>query len=114
MIKKYTLYLIDPKTGKTLNSDGQFLIRGDDFGYNNIFNNIEDAKLEKNNILKKVVWASVMIYEERRNKYSYYSNREIELQYLDEHIKFNNYFLLPWYKKILIKKPTFKYYSHKK
>lgn len=66
--EKYTLYLIEPKTGKKLNSDARFWKSSDSLGYKDTFNKFEDAEIEKNTLLEKVVWAAVMIYEKCKKR----------------------------------------------
>jgi hypothetical protein len=105
----YRLHLVEPTTGKVLNSNGEYFDSRQVLDYTNTYKNLEEAIISKDELLRKVVWACVQIYDESTGEEKFYSNKEIEQQYIKEKQVLNEYLVLPWYKKLFVKKPLLKY-----
>ena len=105
----FKLYLIDPATGKILSSNGVLCCNDQELGYRCSFEFQDDALKEKDDLLNKVVWGIVQIYDEAIKNEMFYSNKNTEHQYLLEVAQRNHYLALPWYKRLFVSKPVLKY-----
>ena len=71
----YTLYLIKPETGQILNLNGKLLNNGEVLQYEHSFSKKVDALAMKEKLLKIVVWALVLIYNDETKEENFYSNK---------------------------------------
>ena len=105
----YKVHLIKPTTGQVLNSNGELHLSGEELCYETSATNIEEALSVKDNLLQQVTWGVVQIYDEAAKEEAFYSNKEIERQYIAETEQWNKYLSLPWYKKVFVGTPELKY-----
>lgn len=105
----YKLFLLKPTTGQIIHSCEEPYDTDKVFSYKVRFKTLEEALSAKDDLLKKVEWAVVQIYNSSSNEDTFYSNRDIEQQYISEITAMNKYRALPWYKKLIKKKPKLTY-----
>jgi len=105
----YKLFLVKPDTGQIILSTGEHLNTDQRPDYSDTFETLEEATKEKDVLLKKLNWGLVQIYNESKDEEMFYSNKEVQKQYMEEINKLNCYLALPWYKKVFTSRPALNY-----
>ncbi len=110
MNKKYQITLINSEYGQILNSEGKLYLKGTDPFYPR-FEKIEEAKQERDRLLKKYVYAGVIITNlESKETSKIYFNTEIGPLYHEEQEKYNKW-LYSFWRRYFTQKPKMKYYK---
>ncbi len=109
----YEIILINAEFGQVLNEEGDLHIRGTT-EFRPKFNTLEEAELERDKLLNKYIYAGVVIYNLETGEPSIeYMNEELGPRFHDEKRTYYQWASLPFYKRIFVKKPIFKYYDGK-
>ena len=105
----YTLFLVDPESGKILNLTGSFWDRKEPLDYQTDFDSLVSAKLVGENILMRNEYYMCSIFNHDTRDEEFICDQEKVDRYLESRREIRAYRGLPWFKRMFVSKPDNEY-----